>query len=450
MTRTLTQTIAALQTGVLSAKALLDYHLKRIERLNPSLNAFVYIDPDAVTAAQDSDARLRAGKPLSPLDGVPVAVKDNLLVAGMPAVWGSRLFAGYVPDHDEAPVARLRTAGAVIVGKTNTPEFSLRGVTENAVFGITRNPWDLGRTPGGSSGGAVAAVAAGLVPLALVTDGGGSIRRPAAHTGLVGFKPGGGRIARRDGFPTLMFDCEVVGPVARSVADARVMFDVLKTHGAASPAPERTRILVVERIGDAPVDPAIVERCHEAAAGFAALGHEVRQGALPFDITDAMAAWSAIAGVGLAGLARSHPRFMELASPDFVEQALNGAGLSGIDHAALIDALLAFRATTAAAFEEMDVILTPTTAAQAWPIGQSHPATIDGRPVGGRGHAVFTGWVNACGHPAISIPVRPDVDGLPVGVQLVGAMGSDEALLDLAAAFEAAHPWADRWPGMAR
>ncbi len=143
-----------LREGALTARALLDHYLERVERLNPDLNAFVYLDPEATAAAEASDMRLRAGRPLSLLDGIPVSLKDNLLQAGSPAVWGSALYVDYVPDHDELPIARLRSTGAVMMGKTNTPEFSLKGFTDNPVFGVTRNPWNLALTPGGSSGGA--------------------------------------------------------------------------------------------------------------------------------------------------------------------------------------------------------------------------------------------------------------------------------------------------------
>ncbi|MBX6370529.1 MAG: amidase, partial [Rhodospirillales bacterium] len=167
-----------LARGEVSPVELLEVALARIEKLNPALNAVVAIDEGASAEAERSAARWRAGTPLSPIDGIPFTVKDNLLAAGLPAVWGSNLYRTYVPDRDELPVARLRAAGAVVVGKTNVPELTLQGYTSNAVFGATRNPWDPRLTPGGSSGGAAASVAAGMTSFALGTDGGGSIRRP--------------------------------------------------------------------------------------------------------------------------------------------------------------------------------------------------------------------------------------------------------------------------------
>jgi aspartyl-tRNA(Asn)/glutamyl-tRNA(Gln) amidotransferase subunit A len=439
---------ARLHGGALSARALLDHYLERVARLNPALNAIVALAPDAVAAAEAADVRLRAGRGLSPLDGVPVTVKDNLLLRGCPAAWGSPRFAGFVPDHDEAPVARLRAAGAVLMGKTNTPELALRGYTDNPVYGVTRNPWDLALTPGGSSGGAVAAVTAGLCPLALATDGGGSIRRPAGHTGLVGLKPGVGRIPRAGGFTPLMFDCEVVGPIARTVSGARLMFAAL-APGRVEPRQRAARILVVERWGSAPIDPEIAERCREAGARLLALGHTVTHGRLPFSVEAGTTAWQALTPVGLARLAALAPGVLAVCAPDFAEQARAGQGMSAADYAGVLEALFAFRAATATAFETIDLILTPTAAAQPWPADEPYPPVIDGQPVGPRGHAVFTAWVNACGHPAIALPARPADDGLPVGVQLVGAPGADEWLLDIAAAYEAAHPWAQRWPQMA-
>src|SRR5581483_10082619 len=206
--------------------------------------------------------------------------------------WGSRLYADFVPTVDELPVARARAAGMVVIGKTNVPEFTLHGYTENALFGVTRNPWNLGLTPGGSSGGAVAAVAAGMAPLALATDGGGSIRRPASHTGLVGFKPSRGRVARADGLPQILLDYEVAGVIARTTGDATLMLETIAVphpRDSASPSrdatawrlPERKprRILYVPRFGEAPVDAEIAQSVAGASHVFAELGHSMVEAA---------------------------------------------------------------------------------------------------------------------------------------------------------------------------
>ncbi|MGH8675511.1 MAG: amidase, partial [Burkholderiales bacterium] len=195
---------AAFRSGATSPSAHLQLLQQRIAAINPKLNAIIAFDARAEAAARESGERIAAGRARGPLEGVPVVVKDNILVAGLPCVWGSRVFKDYVPEADEMPVARLRAAGAIILGKTNVPELTFEGITWNPVFGATRNPYDLELTPGGSSGGSVGAVAAGLVPLALGTDGGGSIRRPASHTGLVGLKPSIGAVARVNTLPMML------------------------------------------------------------------------------------------------------------------------------------------------------------------------------------------------------------------------------------------------------
>ncbi len=299
----------------------LEASLARIARFNPILNAIVTVDAaGAREAAATSTARWRASRPLSPLDGIPVTIKDNLIVRGLRATWGSRIYESYVPDHDELPVARLRAAGLIIVGKTNVPEFTLQGYTNNLLFGPARNPWNPQLTPGGSSGGAVASVASGMVPIAIGTDGGGSIRRPASHTGLAGLKPTVGRVARADGFPAILYDFEVVGPIARDLADVSAMMTILAGSDRRDPASlawppwsdsdasnARRRILYVPRFGAAPVDPEIDASVGEAAAVLASAGHEVESGDAPFEIDDVARAFATIAMSGLAWLMRSYP-----------------------------------------------------------------------------------------------------------------------------------------------
>ena len=219
---------------------LLDQSLARLDALEPVLNAFTHVDRDgAAAAARAATARLASGARLSPLDGIPVSVKDNIFVSGLPARWGSLLFRDFIPDRDDICVERLRAAGAVIVGKTTTPELAMLGRTDSRLSGITRSPWDPALTPGGSSGGASASVAAGVTPLAIGTDMGGSTRLPAAYTGLVGMRPSTGRIARRFGFPATCIDFQVIGPFARTMRDMRLLYGVLAGPDPRDPYSQR-------------------------------------------------------------------------------------------------------------------------------------------------------------------------------------------------------------------
>jgi aspartyl-tRNA(Asn)/glutamyl-tRNA(Gln) amidotransferase subunit A len=442
--------------GALDPVAVLDALGARTARIDSKLNALVTRDGTARGQAEASWKRFVAGEPLGPLDGIPVAVKDNLVVRGLRTTWGTRGLADFVPDHDELPVAKLRAAGAVIVGKTNVPEFTLEGYTANPVFGVTRNPWDTRLTPGGSSGGAVAGCAAGSFPLALCTDGGGSIRRPASHTGLVGFKPSIGAVARADGLPQLLLDFEVVGPVARTVDDAALLFEALRgadSNDRASVAVPRIgplerplAILAVPRLGRAPVDPEVAASFDDAVRTFASLGHRVRSGALTLELDEVNTFWPLVGQVGLARAFEASPKLRDSASAKYVDMATQGEQLRATRLLAGLEAVAAFRRATTALFEEIDIVLTPTAAALPWPAEEAYPPTIDGVDVGPRGHAVFTGWVNVCGHPAISVPSSPSRLGLPIGVQMIGAFGADDLLLALARDYERAAPWSSRRP----
>ena len=229
MGETLEGLAAELEEGQTSSVRLVERALQRIETLDARLNGFVALDPSAaLAAAKDSDARRAHGRANSPLDGIPISVKDNIHVAGFPTTWGSRALRDYRPGKDELPVARLKSAGMIVIGKTNVPEFTLEGYTRNDLFGVTRNPWNPELTPGGSSGGAAASVAAGFVPAAIGTDAGGSIRRPACHTGLVGFKPSIGRWPRVDGLPAIVTDFETVGSLVRTVEDTLLIDAILR------------------------------------------------------------------------------------------------------------------------------------------------------------------------------------------------------------------------------
>ena len=434
---------------------------ERMQRLNPTLNAIIATDPSADAAAAASERRYAAGEPLGPLDGVAVVVKDNILARGVPCVWGSRVFADHVPDVDELPVARLRAAGAVVLGKTNVPELTFEGITWNPVFGVTRNPWNTDLTPGGSSGGTVAAVAAGLAPLGLGTDGGGSIRRPASYTGLVGLKPSIGAVPRVNSLPMMLLDLEVIGPIARTVGDTALLFramagadprDRRSLFAAAAPRPpgnEPLRVLYVQRFGDAPLDPEIAASVDAAAGVLESIGCHVERGDLPFDLAALDEFWPLFGAVGVAFVMAAHPGKESLLGPRFQAMAQMGRSIPASRYLEGIQVFERLRTESASVFERYDLIMTPSAAALPWPAETPFPDRIDDQPVGARGHAVYTAWVNACGIPAINLPCTPSRAGLPIGFQLAAGFAADELLLDVAARYETAVPWAARWPALA-
>ena len=442
----------AYRLGEVSPVEVIASCLSRIDAVNPVLNAIISQRRDAVRAeAEASAARFARGQALGPLDGLPIVLKDNLLTRDLPTTWGSMALKDYQPELDEWVVERLRAGGALIIGKTNVPEFTLEGYTGNRLFGITRNPWNPALTPGGSSGGSVAAVAAGMVPLALGSDGGGSSRRPASHTGLVGLKPSIGAIARTATLPQLLLDLDVVGVIARTVADTRLLFNALRgphpsdrrsqaaEHAAASlPALMRElRILYVPAIGNAPVDPQITTSCHAAAQRFTELGHFVEIGELPFDLSWMSNGWPVIGHVGLASMFSRHPEWRQASSQKYLDMAESGKGKDAVTLWQVLEDIEALRRRASAFFADMDLIITPTAAALPWPAEDVYPPLIAGQPVGPRGHAIFTAWVNAAGLPAIAVPAEPTSDGLPIGIQIIGDYGRDAALLDIADAYSA-------------
>jgi aspartyl-tRNA(Asn)/glutamyl-tRNA(Gln) amidotransferase subunit A len=441
--------------------------LARLEEVNPRINAVIARrDLDFVREANASTQRYSQGQPLSPIDGIPLPVKDSLFTADLPTTWGTLALKRHHSDHDELSVGHARAAGALIIGKTNVPEFALEGYTDNPIFGPTRNPWNLALTPGGSSGGAVAAVAAGIAPMAIGQDGGGSIRRPASHAGLVGLKPSLGAVPRDHVLPSLLLDFEVIGPLARTVADARMLFEVMRGPAAVDRRslaaaharndgfrvePGMTgslRILYVERFGTAPLDPQIADSVGTAVRQVEALGHHVDTGALPLDLDFFATAWPQIGQIGLAHLFDQHPQWETLASRKYREMADTGRHLHASKLWEILERVKELRQASVALFDAIDVIVMPSAAALPWKAEDAYPAQIDGQQVGPRGHAVYTGWVNAAGLPGLALPCAPSREGLPIGMQLVGRYGADDMVLDLGAAYEAAQPWAARWPAL--
>jgi aspartyl-tRNA(Asn)/glutamyl-tRNA(Gln) amidotransferase subunit A len=439
--------LALAYAGGLSPEHALAATLARIDAINPGLNAIVTLDAAGATASAEASARRwKAGRPLGPFDGVPVTIKDNILAAGLRATWGSRLYRDFVPEIDETPVRRLRQAGAVILGKTNVPEFTLHGFTDNELFGVTGNPWNAALTPGGSSGGAVAAVASGMGALALGTDGGGSIRRPAGHTGLVGFKPSRDAVPREHGFPAILHNFEVAGPIARCVDDVVSAMDIIAgANWSNDPIVQHPRIAYAPTFGGAPVDPLIRDAVARTIAGMQKLGLDVEM-LSPFDLADPLVqVWPVISQTGVAWLLANKPDWKDKVSPGIAEMAAAGDRRTAKDYLNALDIISAMQRTFDGFFERYDFLITPTTAAMPWPARDPYPAEIDGRPVGPRGHAVFTPFANALGLPAISLPCPIEENDMPIGVQIVAARHRDHALLSFAREFEG-RLFVHRWP----
>ncbi|MBC7733654.1 MAG: amidase [Bacteriovorax sp.] len=443
----------------LSATDVARHFVLRVQRLNPALNAIVQFDAAAVIAeAQGVDERLAAGESL-PMAGVPVTIKDNLWVAGRTITQGSRLFADFIAPRDAWAVARLRALGAVVLGITNCSEFACKGVTDNLVYGATRHPLDTALTPGGSSGGAVCALAAGLGLLALGTDAGGSIRRPAAHCGLVGHKPTQGVIPHPWGFAEPNYGVSVIGLAARNVGDCAWLLDHLLGFDAGDPAapplavslgahqsvqvePLRTlRIAWSAQLGcgyaiDADVLAALTKRVNDLrAAGW--------------QVANADPAWPEgireypLASLQHAGLHRLYGEALETQrddiDPDLAAQIEAGAGVTPTEVARVVRLRELIGESLSRFFEQHDLLLCPTAPVTAWPLDQLGPAVIGGEPAGPRGHAAFTPLFNVCGVPACSVPAGL-VRGLPVGLQVVAPRFEDARVLQMAALLERLPP----------
>ena len=442
---------AAVRGRSLSATDVAQAMCARIARLEPQINAFASFDAAVpLAAAKDVDRRLAAGEDL-PLAGVPFTVKDNLWLGGRPATFGSRVFADFVAPRDAWCVARLRQLGAVPLGVTNCSEFACKGNTDTPLHGETRNPWDLTRTPGGSSGGAVAAMAAGLGPLALVTDAGGSTRRPAAHTGLVGMKPTLGRVPNPWGFDDPNHLLSVIGQIGRDVEDVALLLDALTDWSPADPlsCPSFALPDVMATL-KAPLKPLRLAWSPRLGCGLAVDADVMQalQGGLAqlrragWQIEEADPVWPdgaseyPLIALQQAGLAQRYGEIWRrdpgLIDPVIGAQIELGMSVSGTRMAELLRLREHYHASFTSFFEQHDALLCPTSPVEAWSLGSLGPSEIVGRAAGPRGHAAFTPIFNYGGVPAISIPCGQGRHGLPVGLQIAGPRFADALVLQLA------------------
>lgn len=436
--------------------------LARIERLNPTLNAFVTLHAEeALCSAAKAEDVLMRGECVGPLFGVPLHVKDNLFVAGSRTTFGSMLLETNVTSEDCPAVERLRRAGMILIGRTNTPEHGWKGVTDNRVFGITRNPWNTALTPGGSSGGASAAVAAGLGPIGLGTDGGGSLRIPASFSGVFGFKASFGRIPNWPGSGGAML--RHIGTITRTVADMAATLDVL-----AGPDPRDLlslpvagecysaklgcgirgkRIAYSPNLGYARVEPEVAAICQRAAERFSEAGARVEQ--VQLDWRDPYETWSVFFfGTAAASLEKKLPTHGELLDPGLRRVAEAGLKLRGVDFANALAARHDFWEQVRRVYERFDLLLCPTLAVPPFKVGQDDADPLDGETekLGPLQWTQFTYPFNLTGQPAASVPAGWTKSGLPVGLQIIGNRFADLLVLHAARAWEQIQPWSDWRP----
>ncbi|MGD9713039.1 MAG: amidase [Thermomicrobiales bacterium] len=435
--------------------------LEHIERYEGALNAFVTRTPDlAMDQARASEAAYVSGD-AGPLQGVPLSIKDLTPTRGIRTTRGSLLYKDWIPDYDPPFVQRVLDAGAVMLGKTNTPEIGWKGETTNRVSGSTHNPWKFGRTPGGSSGGGAAAVAAGMGPLAQGSDGAGSIRIPCGFSGIFGFKPSFGLIPQHPA--SALGDVSHMGPMTRTVTDSALLLNV--TAGAdesdrwswssgvdylTALSPDDVkglRIAWTPDLGYSPVESEIAKIAGEASRAFVDAGailEDANPGlADPWDIIDTI--WSC----GMAGIHRDDlDDVRDLIDPGRLAVIESANRFTGTDLGNALIRRNAYYDGIRAFFTRYDLLLTPTLPCEAFPVGQACPDAIAGQPTTYLGWTTFTYPFNLTGSPAATVPAGFTESGLPVGLQIVGRRGADALVLSAAAAFERLRPWAQNRPDL--
>jgi amidase len=460
-----TEQAALVARRELSARELLDAHLHQIDRVNPEVNAIVTVVAEqALAAAADADARAARGEPLGPLHGLPVAIKDTHTTAGIRTTFGSPIYASFVPDSDALVVQRLKAAGAVVVGKTNTPEFGAGSQTFNEVFGATRNPYDRTRTSGGSSGGAAAATACGMLPIADGSDLGGSLRNPASFCNVVGFRPSPGRVPV---WPALRAwdQLTVQGPIARTVSDAALVLSAMAGPDPRAPisiaqpgeafAPPLhgevagARVACTPDLGRYPLDPAVRAVFDQVPTVLERLGCKVEEAAPDLGGADEIFATLRAAGFAV-GYRAEYAQHRDQLKPEVVWNIEQGLALDALAVAAAEAARTELYHRARAFMQRYDFLVLPTSQVPPFSVQERWVRRIDGVE-----QRTYIDWMASCyaitltGLPAISVPAAFTPDGLPVGIQIVGRHHRDLDVLRLAYAFEQATHIGRRRPPLA-
>jgi Asp-tRNA(Asn)/Glu-tRNA(Gln) amidotransferase A subunit family amidase len=450
----------AYRSRTLSPREVLAAVLERIEQLNPQLTTFFTVTAELAEkqARRAEDAYVRRNDH-APLLGIPVSVKDLIPTAGVRTTYGSLMHEREVPTEDAPVIDRLYAAGALLLGKTATSEFGWKAPAASPLFGSSRNPWDIERTTGGSSGGSAAAVATGMGPLSIGTDGGGSIRIPASFCGVVGLKPSAGRVPNAP--PGLAGDLDHVGPLARTVRDTALVLDAVAGDDVRDwyslPRDQVSYLAATERgvaglrfawssdLGYAPREAEVAEVAETAARRFEDIGCIV---------DDANPGWSdpvdtfqtLFYEVWGASMADALPEWEDKLDPGLVEVIRRAGSRKTADFVAAAQHRITMRQRATKFFERYDLLLTPTTSLRPFSLGIDVPSEVAGHPVRDMQWTSFTFPFNLTGLPAISVPAGWSADGVPIGLQIVGPWRDDARVLRAAAAYEQVAPWADRWP----
>jgi aspartyl-tRNA(Asn)/glutamyl-tRNA(Gln) amidotransferase subunit A len=455
----------AIKARKLSPVEVMDAVLERIDRINPKINAYCTLVPESARAeAKKAELKVMNGESLGPLHGVPVSIKDLAFTKGIRTTGGSKIYENFIPDQDAVFVERLKAAGAIIMGKTNTPEFGWIAVTTNPLFGVSRNPWNVEFTTGGSSGGAAAAVAACLGPIAQGSDGGGSIRIPSSFCGVYGLKPSFGRVPVSPDFPNHLWEgLSVTGPITRTVSDAALMLEVMSGYDErdfysipqkaprylsavrSEPDLKGMKVAWTADMGYAIVDKQMDRAIEAAAKVFEKLGCLVEE-AHP-DAGDPQAAFSTqVASAVAAQLYDELPEWGKQFDPGLVRYVERSKDILARDYVKARIKHLEYWAKIRVFFEKYDLLLTPVLAVPPFPVGVYSPREINGQEVSGIAWMPFTYPFNVTGQPAASVPCGFTEDGLPIGLQIIGRKYDEITVLKASAAFERSRPWADKYP----
>ena len=447
---------------------LTEISLRRIEEFNPTLNAFLTVTADeALAAAREAEAAVARGDEVGPLHGIPTSIKDLEPTEGVRTTRGSLFYKDHVPDYDQLGVRRMKEAGMIILGKTNTPEFGMSGTTENKLGDDCRNPWNAERVSGGSSGGTGSSIASGMNAVAQGSDGGGSIRIPSAFCGIYGIKATQGRVPRlhvgMGSWHPVNFSC--MGPMSRTVMDSALLLQVMSgphpeaEHGTIQDEPADYAAALGRGVaglrigwsadfgGSAAVDPEARAAAERASQVFQELGAEVEDAPFVIDLEE-MSAWAdSLGAMTYIQYGELYERDADMLMPNVRDAIAHSKTISAQDYGLALCELEKMRAYVADYFSRYDLLLTPTLAVPAFNCGEA-PKVIDGRDVTGFGYSPFTALFNRTGNPAASAPCGFSSDGLPLGLHIIGRRKDEETVLAASAAFEQAQPWADQLPGV--